>query len=158
MRQYDLLTVEQKAELRGKSEAEREKIFAKYAKTWISQFPGQYAQLCGLRLVKTLWIEWDNPKSWDRLYVYFTTRTLLLLATPIGLYMAWRRGWRVGYPLLLSLTCLLTYTLTIAAARFALPFEPLQLVLLALIPTALFRRAKAAAPGFEVVRPDLQAA
>ena len=138
LRQYDLLGVEQKAELRGKNEAQREQIFGRYAKTWIGAHPAGYLKLCGIRLVKTLWVEGDNPKSQDRLHLYVITRTLLLLATPVGLFLAIRRRWRVGYGLLLAGTCLLTYVLTIAAARFAVPFEPLQLVLIGLIAAAVY--------------------
>ena len=158
LRQYDLLSAEQKSELRDKSEAEREKIFAGYAKRWIAAHPAGYAKLCAVRLVKTLWAEQDNPKSRDRLHVYLTTRTLLLLATPVGLFVAFKRRWRVGYPLLLAATCLLTYTLTITAARFALPFEPLQLTLLALSGVAVLRKPEVGIRNSQIKTQALQPA
>lgn len=133
LRQYAKLSPEQKAELTGKPEVEREKIFARYAKSYISEHPDQYMRLCGIRLWKTLWVEAGNPKAHGtKQYVlYWVPRTLLLVLTPIALIVGWRRGWRMTIPLLVFGTALLTYTLTIAAARFALPYEPWQLALIA---------------------------
>ena len=125
VRQYDLLTAAEQGELRGRSEVEREAVFARWAKGWIGENPAGYLRLCGVRLVKTLWVEWDNPKGVNA--VYYASRTALLVLTPVGLVLAWRRGWRMGYALFVAATCLLTYVLTITAARFALPFEPMQL-------------------------------
>jgi 4-amino-4-deoxy-L-arabinose transferase-like glycosyltransferase len=138
VRQYDLLSPQQREELNDKTEIERERLFAKYAKTWIRENPGGYAKMCLVRLGKTLWIEWDNPKSYR--FSNFVSRTLLLALTPFGLLLAVRRGWRVGFPLLIVGTSLLTYTLTITAARFAIPLEPWQLALVALLAVTILER------------------
>lgn len=141
VRQYDLLSPEQKAELTGKTEVEREAIFGRYAKSFISENPGKYLELCALRFCKTIWVEADNPKAWGmKQYVmYWAPRTILLVLTPIGLILAWRRGWRMAIPLLVVGSALLTYTLTIAAARFALPYEPWQLALIAVIVASVLK-------------------
>jgi 4-amino-4-deoxy-L-arabinose transferase-like glycosyltransferase len=141
-RQYDELTPEQKMELWEKPEVEREPIFGRYAKDFIRENPGTYAKLCGIRLWKTLWVEADNPKSHGvKQYVlYWLPRSVLLTITPIGLWMAWRRRWRLTVPLLIVGTAIATYTLTIAAARFALPYEPMQLALLALVLSSAYDR------------------
>jgi hypothetical protein len=131
LRQYDLLTPEQRARLQGKPEVQREKIFGEWAKAWIGENPGEYLRLCAVRLGKTLWVEWDNPKSYRLANV--VSRTALLVLTPIGLVLAIRRRWRLGFALLIVGTSLLTYTLTITAARFAFPLEPFQLSLVALV-------------------------
>lgn len=138
VRQYDLLSIQQREELTGKTEIERERLFARYAKDWIRDHPAGYAKMCLLRLGKTLWIEWDNPKSYS--FSNFASRTLLLLLTPVGLVLAIRRGWRIGFPLLIVGTSLLTYTLTITAARFAIPLEPWQLSLASLVAVTLVER------------------
>ena len=142
-RQYEALLPEQKMELEGTTEVEREKIFARYAKEFIRANPARYAELCGIRLWKTLWVEAGNPKSHGlkQYALYWLPRTLLLIITPIGLVLAWRRRWRMLIPALVVATALLTYTLTIAAARFALPYEPLQLALTALVLSTLYDRA-----------------
>lgn len=132
VRQYDMLSREQRAELDGKRAVEREAIWKRYASDYISNNPGRYLQLCGLRFAKTIWVEWDNPKSYDRLYIYFASRTLLLIGTIAGLVLALRRRWRLGWPAVIFGLSLLTYTLTITAARFAFPLEPLQIALLSL--------------------------
>lgn len=138
VRQYDLLSPQQREELSDKTEIERERLFAAYAKTWIRENPVGYLRMCAVRLGKTLWIEWDNPKSYR--FSNFVSRTLLLVLTPFGLVLAVRRGWRVGFPLLIVGTSLLTYTLTITAARFAIPLEPWQLSLVALLGISAFER------------------
>lgn len=135
VRQYDLLTPQQKRELRGQPEAVREDIFRRYATTWIREHPQRYFELCGIRLFKTLWIEWDNPKAYNR--VYIAARTTLAVLSLAGLFIAVAMGWRLGYAMVVLGLSLLTYTLTITAARFALPFEPLQLTLMALVLVSL---------------------
>jgi 4-amino-4-deoxy-L-arabinose transferase-like glycosyltransferase len=141
-RQYDLLTPEQKMELWEKPEVEREPIFGRYAKDFIRENPATYAKLCGIRLWKTLWVEADNPKSHGlkQYFLYWLPRSVLLVMTPIGFWLAWRRRWRLGVPLLIVATAIVTYTLTIAAARFALPYEPMQLALVALVISVAYDR------------------
>ena len=140
VRQYDLMSPELRAQLTYKPEVEREEVFATTTKAWISQNKSGYLKLCALRLYKTLWVEADNPKAWN--WPYVTSRTFILLMTPIGLFMAWNRGWRLFIPVMVMLTGLLTYTLTIAAARFAFPYEPWQLTLVALVLVGVFGGAK----------------
>jgi hypothetical protein len=149
LRQYDCLTPEQRLRLTGKPEVEREKVFGEFAKTFISENPGRYAQLSALRLWKTVWVEADNPKAHGtkQYLLYWTPRTLLLVLTPLGLIVAWRRGWRMFIPLLVVGSALLTYTLTIAAARFALPYEPWQLALIAALIVAASPKAQPALVG-----------
>lgn len=132
LRQYDLLTDAQRQELDGRATAEREAIWKRYATSFIRENPGRYIELCGLRLAKTLWAEWDNPKSHDRFYVYFGSRAILLLGSGVGLIVAIRRRWRIGWPAVIVGTSLATYTLTITAARFAFPLEPFQIALTSL--------------------------
>jgi hypothetical protein len=123
-RQYDKLTPEQLARIWGKNDQARELAFKEWTIQWIRLHPERYLQLCMIRLGKTLWIEWDNPKGQNLVYV--GSRTVLLALSMIGLVLARRRGWRLAFPCLLAGSCLVLYTLTLTAARFALPFEPLQ--------------------------------
>lgn len=125
-RQYDMLTSEQRLELDGQPEVVREQIFRRWARQWIKDNPREFIELSIGRLVKTLWIEWDNPKG-ER--VYQISRTLLLIGSAVGIVLAIRRRIRLAIPLLVVGSGLLTYTITITAARFALPYEPLQIIL-----------------------------
>ncbi len=151
-RQYDMLDLTQKGHLSNHPEADREVLFHQYATDWIRTHKARYVQLCGIRLVKTLTVDWDNPRS---LYVsYLAGRAAILLMTVGGLIVAWRQGWSVGFPAMVAGLALLTYTLTVTAARFAIPFEPLQLILgAAAVVAVLPRRAtltnRPAARGFE---------
>lgn len=140
-RQYDLLTPDQKAMLWKKPEVEREVVFGQFAKSFINENPKRYAELCGIRLWKTLWVEAENPKAhgMKQYLLYWTPRTLLLIFTPLGLLLAWKRGWRMAIPVLVIGSALMTYTFTIAAARFALPYEPWQLAIIAVLIATVFR-------------------
>jgi hypothetical protein len=138
--QYDTLTPEQLGELQGKSEIERERIFRRYALTWIAANPGRFTELCLIRLQKSLWIDWDNPKSFKLPYI--GSRALLLLLSVPGLVLALARGWRLFFPAMLVGSCLGIYTLTLTAARFAIPLEPVQLAIAALTLTSLLDRLR----------------
>ena len=129
VRQYDFLSDEQKADLDGANTVKRERLWKEYATDFIEQHPGRYAELCGIRLAKTLWWEWDNPKGHQALFAYPITRAVLLLGSLIGLLVVIGRRWRIGWPAVIVGTSLLTYTLTVTAARFALPLEPFQFAL-----------------------------
>ena len=58
---YDMLDPSQTAELANHPEAYTEEIFKRYATTWIKAHPGRFVQLCGIRFVKSITIDWDNP-------------------------------------------------------------------------------------------------
>jgi 4-amino-4-deoxy-L-arabinose transferase-like glycosyltransferase len=125
LHQYDVLTPEQRRELDGRTEVEREKIFRRYVVTWVAAHPQRFVELCGIRLAKTLWIDTDNPKGTN--FVYPASRALLWLLCVPGLWIAATRRWRLLYPLALFASCVGIYTLTLTAARFAIPLEPIQL-------------------------------
>jgi hypothetical protein len=125
--QYAMLTEAQVRELTKKTEVEREAIFRRYATDWIRANPGRYFELCAIRLRKSLWIDWDNPRSHNAAYV--VSRALLLLLSIPGLYLALRNRWRLHFPLAVMGSCLLLNTLTLTGARFAIPHEPFQLAL-----------------------------
>jgi hypothetical protein len=151
--QYDALTPEQRAELNRKPEADREKIFKKYATTWIAAHPASYFKLCIKRLGMTLLFDLDNPKA--RNIVWIGSRIALIPLTLYGLWVAKRNGWHLLFPLLAWGSALLTYTLTVTANRFAIPFEPLQLALTALVISSLFCPLSATAThGFEARVPE----
>jgi 4-amino-4-deoxy-L-arabinose transferase-like glycosyltransferase len=130
-RQYEILTPEQIDRLEKQPEAVREAVFKEFTTTWISENPREYARLCLVRLGKTLWIDPDNPKTHD--WRYIVPRAVLQTLTVIGLVIALRRRWPLMFAGVVVGLALLTYTLTITAARFSIPFEPLQLALAALV-------------------------
>jgi hypothetical protein len=138
VRQYDMLTPEQRQCLWGKPDAAREAVFKEWAVEWIRSHPSRYFQLCGLRLVKTVWLDWDNPKS--RNVPYVVSRTILVALSVIGLVIALRRKWSLFYPAMVAALCLAVYTLTVTAARFSIPFEPLQFCLAALAVVSIASR------------------
>ncbi|HEY8665064.1 MAG TPA: hypothetical protein VIL86_00285 [Tepidisphaeraceae bacterium] len=125
--QYAMLTPGQRALLKGQPEARREAIFKDISTTWMKAHPKRYVELCFIRLYKTIWIDYDNPKSSS--IVYIVSRAVLLTLTAGGLLLAIRQRWSLAYPGLVIGSCLLLYCLTITAARFTIPFEPLQFCL-----------------------------
>jgi hypothetical protein len=122
--QYDILSELQRAELTGRSEVEREGLFEAWATAWIAENPKRYLELCMVRLYKTLWIDWDNPKSYSM--VYAASRSVLLGLSLLGLVSAIRRRWRLLYPLALLASCIALHMLTLTAARFGIQLEPVQ--------------------------------
>ena len=129
LRQYDKLTAEQRQRLEKQPEAVRENVFKEFATGWIKAHPGGYLRLCLVRLGKSLWVDLDNPKSFN--FIVVGSRTALLAMSAVGLVLALRGRWAMTFPLLVAGSCYLLYTLTITAARFSLPFEPLQFILAA---------------------------
>lgn len=129
-RQYDMLAAEDRARLEGRPEVEREAIFQEITTAWIADNPIRYAELCGIRLVKTIWTDWDNPKAQNPVYLSF--RALLLVLMFPGIVIAARRGWQLRFPAVSVFVAFLLYALTITAARFSIPFEPLGLIFVAL--------------------------
>jgi hypothetical protein len=125
--QYSMLTAVQLEELQGKNEVEREKIFRRYATTWITSNPQRFLELCLIRLYKSLWIDLDNPRANN--IAYIASRSLLLVLGVVGLLTAVALRWRIFYPLTLAASCISVYTLTLTAARFMVPLEPIQLAL-----------------------------
>jgi len=124
----DMLDPSQRQRLANHPEAEREELFKEYAQTWIAKHPRRYLELCGIRLVKTLTYDWDNPRAYIS-PVYKIVRISLLILTIPALIMAIKNRWSLMLPALLALTAIASYTLTVTAARFAFPFEPIQLAL-----------------------------
>jgi hypothetical protein len=133
LRQFDLLTDAQRQALDGKRTAQREAVWRQWALSYILENRTRYAQLCGSRLARTLWADWDDPRSRDPYFIYFASRSLILIALLLGLPLAMAQGWRIGWPLALGGCIVMTCTLTLAGARYAMPLEPVVLTWLALL-------------------------
>ncbi len=154
---YDMLDLSQKARLVNRPEPFREAVFREFAAGWIAAHPTTYAQLCGRRLLKTLTVDWDNPRSYNK--PYLASRAALILMTLAGLAVAWRQRWSLLFPALMAGCALATYTLTVTAARFSIPFEPLQLTLgAAALVAVLPKRSTAARPATREFEPALSVA
>jgi len=147
-RQYDRLTPEQRARLEHQPEAAREEVFKEFSTTWIDSHPARYAKLCAVRLGKTLWVDWDNPKAHHILF--WLPRTAMLVLLIPGIVVAVRQKWPLMFMTLVAGSCLLTYTLTITAARFSLPLEPLALCFVAAIAAMVVEKNRAEGRGFMV--------
>jgi 4-amino-4-deoxy-L-arabinose transferase-like glycosyltransferase len=137
-RQYVMLDPSQQSRLRNQPEVIREEVFKELAMGWIEQHPVRYLELCGIRLFKTLTIDWDNPKA-ENIF-YQISRFVLLGLSSAGLLLAFRQKWSLVFPAVLVVTALGTYTLTVTAARFSIPFEPLQLCLAAAVVAVFVQR------------------
>jgi 4-amino-4-deoxy-L-arabinose transferase-like glycosyltransferase len=137
-RQYDMLDPSQKSRLHNQPEMVQETVFKDFALTWIKAHPQRYLELCAIRIIKTIGVDWDNPKSYN--IVYIVSRYLLLVLTIVGLFVALRQKWSLLFPAIIIGTSLFTYAVTVTAARFSIPFEPIQLCLAAACIAAPFER------------------
>jgi Dolichyl-phosphate-mannose-protein mannosyltransferase len=137
-RQYDMLDPSQRSRLHNWPEMYRETVFKEIALGWIESHPKRYLELCGIRLIKTIGVDWDNPKSYN--IIYIISRYGLLALTIVGLFVATRQKWSLLFPAIIVGTALFTYAVTVTAARFGIPFEPIQLCLAAACIAALFER------------------
>jgi hypothetical protein len=124
----EMLDPSQIQRLANLPEAMREDIFKEFAQDWIRQHPARYLQLCGIRLIKTLTYDWDNPRAYINPLYKIVRLSLLALTIPASI-LARKNRWALLFPALLVLTAFASYTLTVTAARFAFPFEPIQLAL-----------------------------
>ena len=150
VRQYDMLDPSQRTRLHNQPEIFRESVFKEFASGWIATHHDHYLKLCGVRLWKTLTIDLDNPKSYN--WAYIISRYVILGMTIVGLVAALRLKWSLLFPGIIVGAALLTYTLTVTAARFSLPFEPLQLSLgTAVVDLVLRYRAKRTSTGIDQV-------
>jgi 4-amino-4-deoxy-L-arabinose transferase-like glycosyltransferase len=129
LHQYDRLTPQQRARLEKQPEIVREEVFKEFATSWISHHKLRYTKLCVVRIWKTVWVEWDNPKTHS--VFYWLPRTMMLALMIPGIWIALRQRWAMLFMGLVASSCLTTYALTIAAARFSLPLEPLALMFVA---------------------------
>ncbi len=137
-RQYDMLDPSQRSRLHDQPEAVREGIFKEFTLNWIRANPDKYLKLCIIRVIKTVGVDWDNPKSYN--IIYIVSRYALLVLTIVGLFVALRQKWSLLFPGVIVGTALFTYAVTVTAARFSIPFEPIQLCLAAASIAALFER------------------
>jgi 4-amino-4-deoxy-L-arabinose transferase-like glycosyltransferase len=137
-RQYVMLDPSQKSRLKNQPEMIREAVFKDFALQWIEANPKKYLRLCVVRVMKTVGVDWDNPKSYN--IIYIVSRYALLVLTIVGLFVAIRQKWSLLFPAVIVGTALLTYALTVTAARFSMPFEPIQLCLAAACIATLFER------------------
>ena len=112
--------------LRRRPEAERHQWMAGRAYAWIAQNPVAYVRLCGVRLVKTFWLDWHHPDAFR--FVNVASRSVAALA----LLAAIVTGRRWTLPLLWCVGVLLASVLTVAEARSAVFMDISQLLALAL--------------------------
>jgi len=132
LRQTDLLSDAQRQHLDGRRAMEREAFWKGEVTRFVRDNPRRYLELCQIRLARTAWADWDNPRGRDPLNVYFISRGVLLALTIAGLFLASWYRWKFAWPSILLGTCLVIHTLTITSARAALPVEVLQIPLAAL--------------------------
>lgn len=124
--QYSRLSAEQMDRIQGKPEIDREDVFKEWAIKWIKENPSKYAKLCWIRLVKTLLVDWDNPKA---IWIALAIRIVLLGLVVPGLILSVKQGWYIGFPIVSIVICLVLFSLTITASRFSIPLEPFAFAL-----------------------------
>lgn len=139
MMQIDELSPRQRAELQGKSEAQREQLFADFSRQisggkaiWMMQLP--------IRLAKAWTIDWDHPMS--RHVLAMVPRWTIAAVSLVGLLLfAARRLPSAGPVAVVLAGSALGQALSIASARQVIAMEPLQIVLAFTVVAATFGRS-----------------
>jgi len=73
-------------QLKHKSESKRNDLLRRWSFQWISDHPLSYAKLCGVRIAKLIWLDWDHPLARNAWNVI--SRSVLLLGAIISA-VAW---------------------------------------------------------------------
>jgi hypothetical protein len=146
MTQADLLTPQQRSELAGRNEIEREKCFAQWANESLAAGTSPWLRQLPIRLIKGWFIDWDHPMS--RHPLAMAPRAAIVTIATAGLIVALMRRLPVGPVLVVLLTIAFMQGLTIASAKTAIVMEPLQMVLAVTVVSVLAtRRAARFAPA-----------
>jgi 4-amino-4-deoxy-L-arabinose transferase-like glycosyltransferase len=119
------------------SEIEKVDHFQTLAGRDLSEDPGHYLRMCGLRLGQMLWFDPTNPRAYVLSYRLSYLVLLGLAVIGVGLSMTGRRAVYWQLPLLAGLGILVFHALTITSARFRLPIEALLLLPAAVVFAAL---------------------
>ncbi len=115
------------------SEVEKVDRFKMLAQSDLSENPGHYITMCGIRLGQILWFDPTNPRAYVLSYRLSYLVLLGLAIFGVGLSMTGRGALYWQLPLLAGVGILVFHTLTITSARFRLPIEALLLLPAALV-------------------------
>ncbi len=106
----------------------------------LSENPGHYLRLCGVRLWQMLWFDPTNPRAYVLPYRLSYLALVALAIVGVGLSLFGRRAAYWQMPLLAGVGILIFHMLTITSARFRLPIEALLLLPAAVFFAALLER------------------
>lgn len=125
-------------QLQRQPEAARESLLRRWSLDWIAEHPARYIELCGVRVLKTLWTDWHHPLGlhWANVASRSIACIGFLAAIAIGVRSP-NPSLRVAVPLLIGL--LLASGLTLAEARNAVFVDVAQL-----LPIAWWARGRTA--------------
>ena len=114
--------------LAERSEIEKVDHFKTLVERDLSEDPGHYLKMCGVRLAQMLWFDATNPRAYVLAYRLSYLVLLALATVGVGLCVSGRRALYWQMPLLAGVGILVFHTLTITSARFRLPIEALMLL------------------------------
>ncbi|MEM8875459.1 MAG: hypothetical protein AAGD32_14520 [Planctomycetota bacterium] len=123
---FDDLPPADRAMLNGKPEGDRTVLLRRWTFAWTADNPGGYAGLSALRLLKTLWLDWDDARA--RHPIVLVTRSAWLVLVLAGVVIARKRGVSVWPMLAVMGGAALIPTLTLAQMREVLVWEPVGLI------------------------------
>ncbi len=101
--------------LRNQPESVRTALYRGWTLDFISDQPLAYVRLCLIRIVKTLWLDWDHPQGLNVLNV--TSRSILLAGSMVAFGTMIRRHQYCGLALVLLIGLTLASAFTLAEAR-----------------------------------------
>lgn len=115
--------------IKGQPERVRTQLFRDWSLDWITNNPLGYARLCGQRLLKSLWLDWDHPTGLNPLNV--VSRTACFIGWAVAVAMMIRQKRFQPITLALSLGLVVATVFTLAEARNAVFMDIPQLLAIA---------------------------
>lgn len=125
----DRLTGEQYQALKATNEAGRSALFWRQATTDMAARPAAFLRLCGVRIAKTLWVDWSRPGKYFTAYAVL--RAALLLAAGAGLIGTLRQRLPTAPLAWLIAAVVLSTAFTLATAKSGVYLELAEIPLAA---------------------------
>lgn len=120
------LSPDQTDRLKSVPEPLRMEHFRNWALEWIRSHPLDYLRLCGQRLLKTIWLDWDHPVGLQPLNLVSRSLCLLGWIGALILMIKYRRWESVS--IALSLGLILATVFTLSEARNSVFMDVSQLL------------------------------
>lgn len=111
----DYLSASAADQLQNQPESYRTQLYRDWTLHYVTDHPVAYIRLCLIRIVKTVWLDWDHPQGLNVWNV--VSRSLLMAGSLVALGVMVRTHHGCGLAIAMLLGLILATALTLAEAR-----------------------------------------